>query len=235
MCGGTPSTLLKTKWPQGLSPRVRGNPPLYFRPNPIVRSIPACAGEPASSGWSIRLRRVYPRVCGGTRGVVIEGNDRVGLSPRVRGNPDARPAGGYPLGSIPACAGEPVVQAAARRASRVYPRVCGGTLPNSAFGSPVRGLSPRVRGNRWQAGKPGLTKGSIPACAGEPAPVCPAPCPLPVYPRVCGGTRLRNGRIELVAGLSPRVRGNPDARPAGGYPLGSIPACAGEPSFCPPG
>ena len=30
-------------------------------------SIPACAGEPTCQGRGGRLRRVYPRVCGGTR------------------------------------------------------------------------------------------------------------------------------------------------------------------------
>ena len=52
-----------------------------------------------------------------------------------------------------------------------------------------------------------------------------------VYPRVCGGTSCTLGRRSLWHGLSPRVRGNLKL----GYPLcrraGSIPACAGEPSY----
>ena len=93
----------------------------------------------------------------------------------------------------------------------------------------TRGLSPRVRGNLMlRCNKPG-TDGSIPACAGEPAP-CSLPGPLHrVYPRVCGGTRETDGAALARWGLSPRVRGNHPTtmtRPKGQR---SIPACAGEP------
>ena len=32
----------------------------------LLRSIPACAGEPAYQGPTLGHRKVYPRVCGGT-------------------------------------------------------------------------------------------------------------------------------------------------------------------------
>ena len=52
-----------------------------------VRSIPASAGEPGTTGETSTLPRVYPRVCGGTwpRCKVIK--LKPGLSPRLRGNP----------------------------------------------------------------------------------------------------------------------------------------------------
>ena len=52
-----------------------------------ARSIPACAGEPYRRGPYGSIGMVYPRVCGGThwRHDVI--GERLGLSPRVRGNP----------------------------------------------------------------------------------------------------------------------------------------------------
>ena len=92
-----------------------------------------------------------------------------------------------------------------------------------------RGLSPRVRGNR--PGGHGISnpERSIPACAGEPGFevfVCGG---SQVYPRVCGGTAGGRPVAGVIAGLSPRVRGNPrwwNGSPAG---RGSIPACAGEP------
>ena len=70
--------------------------------------------------------------------------------------------------SIPACAGEPGQPAPTWPQSRVYPRVCGGTL--SKPGTPVSlyGLSPRVRGNPAKAVRIPNLVGSIPACAGEP-------------------------------------------------------------------
>ena len=50
----------------GLSPRVRGKPPLASGDNNIVGSIPACAGEARASPIDQPPARVYPRVCGGS-------------------------------------------------------------------------------------------------------------------------------------------------------------------------
>ena len=50
------------------------------------------------------------------------------------------------------------------------------------------GLSPRVRGNLNADRVAARSRGSIPACAGEPTPSSPMRSPWKVYPRVCGGT-----------------------------------------------
>ena len=47
---------------------------------------------------------------------------------------------------------------------------------------------------------------------------------------MCGGTPDEPGKDGHSAGLSPRVRGNPDLRTATHRTGRSIPACAGEPS-----
>ena len=92
------------------------------------------------------------------------------------------------------------------------------------------GLSPRVRGNLRHLVRQQLTRGSIPACAGEPKrTTCTSPAPR-VYPRVCGGTSIRAPRTSRSAGLSPRVRGNRGRGAGSRREHGSIPACAGEPS-----
>ena len=70
---------------------------------------------------------VYPRVCGGTRGVEIAEGNREGLSPRVRGNQIVGIAARRALRSIPACAGEPSCALTRYHPPWVYPRVCGGT------------------------------------------------------------------------------------------------------------
>ena len=49
VCGGTRVSRRGRGTAEGLSPRVRGNPPLAGRVVIGRRSIPACAGEP--SGW----------------------------------------------------------------------------------------------------------------------------------------------------------------------------------------
>ena len=50
----------------------------------------------------------------------------IGLSPRVRGSPVPVTAPSVTDGSIPACAGEPVIASHNAQAAPVYPRVCGG-------------------------------------------------------------------------------------------------------------
>ena len=93
----------------GLSPRVRGNragcQPVPHR----RRSIPACAGEPGPTSLSRYDKKVYPRVCGGTCQVQASSLKQEGLSPRVRGNLDTDLLQNISLGSIPACAGEPLL------------------------------------------------------------------------------------------------------------------------------
>ena len=66
VCGGTTPWSRLCSRPIGLSPRVRGNPPLGLAFAGQQGSIPACAGEPFFCCPSICRCRVYPRVCGGT-------------------------------------------------------------------------------------------------------------------------------------------------------------------------
>ena len=110
--------------------------------------------------------------------------------------------------SIPACAGESGIYRADSVRSKVYSRVCGGSVKMTA---------PRA-GTR-----------SIPACAGEP-PVTPKiGVVVWVYPRVCGGTMSSLSGGGQMQGLSPRVRGNPNSGGVRSTCARSIPACAGEP------
>ena len=90
-------------------------------------------------------------------------------------------------------------------------------------------LSPRVRGNPLSVLAGGHINRSIPTCAGEPGSHREVGVVWGVYPHVCGGTGTASIRLDLLQGLSPRVRGNP-APPHPQIPVaGSIPACAGEP------
>ena len=71
---------------------------------------------------------VYPRVCGGTNGAERPITQADGLSPRVRGNLPLDVVCVRDDGSIPACAGEPVLATGVQYKGGVYPRVCGGTV-----------------------------------------------------------------------------------------------------------
>ena len=214
---------------RGLSPRVRGNLGVAQSSRDLFGSIPACAGEPWRGIFGRRVVWVYPRVCGGTRYHQNVSLDLMGLSPRVRGNRARKMAALGLRRSIPACAGEPNTDTQTTARGSVYPRVCGGTSMSRRSPSGLLGLSPRVRGNRWNALGWQRPRGSIPACAGEPRMfVRPMPM-ITVYPRVCGGTASKKGLALSLMGLSPRVRGNHVNHVPGRNVVRSIPACAGEP------
>ena len=168
VCGGTSISTSSTSQISGLSPRVRGNHSRNTRLSSRFGSIPACAGEPRSLNGGTPFLGVYPRVCGGTHAGRWRSPIMPGLSPRVRGN--HRPVSPVQpqSGSIPACAGEPRVFPARRILRRVYPRVCGGTSRAICFRPFSWGLSPRVRGNPSRPPISSRSRGSIPACAGEP-------------------------------------------------------------------
>ena len=152
--------------------------------------------------------RVYPRAGGGTSREAYREQLHAGLSPRRRGNLEAAGAVTHMTGSIPAQAGEPGAMGVDSRRARVYPRAGGGTAPDDIAVRKVRGLSPRWRGNRLH-GVPELVEvGSIPAQAGEPAPVRSCSTSARVYPRAGGGTALNDDSNAYDTGLSPRWRGN---------------------------
>ena len=195
----------------GLSPRVRGNLSGATTSTMMSRSIPACAGEPRGGTIFTAYSGVYPRVCGGTVDLMTGANVIMGLSPRVRGNPDRIFETPALEGSIPACAGEPIKNLLHASNKPVYPRVCGGTVERNIGNAKPNGLSPRVRGNPPAVFSAVFYRGSIPACAGEPEMLLSVPYRPPVYPRVCGGTKCHRSRRTFDDGLSPRVRGNRSA------------------------
>ena len=189
VCGGTIMLMESGTLSSGLSPRVRGNLALGVRPQDSCGSIPACAGEPPQALPSSRTCGVYPRVCGGTSRSRRTSAAPCGLSPRVRGNRRVAGLRDVGVGSIPACAGEPLWQFTAFLQCGVYPRVCGGTGDSGNGDILITGLSPRVRGNRRRVLVDIAVIGSIPACAGEPGSLRTRPPYRPIYPRVCGGTQ----------------------------------------------
>ena len=192
-------------------------------------SIPARAGEPSRPWAQGTAERVYPRACGGTIGWLTDWLIGWGLSPRVRGNPSVLPVPSRVTRSIPARAGEPTPPSSRPCPPRVYPRACGGTFPGQQPEGDQRGLSPRVRGNQLSSQRSNRCCRSIPARAGEPlVHRLPAPA-VQVYPRACGGTFAVRLVPVPLAGLSPRVRGNPSSVKLRMASIRSIPARAGEP------
>ena len=105
----------------------------------------------------------------------------------------------------------------------------GETANISGHADPPAGLSPHVRGNRYEASSLGAVTRSIPACTGKPSPRFISRPQPSVYPRMYGETKAYRTAQLFFRGLSPHVRGNLVADAWGWYPLGSIPACTGKP------
>ena len=189
-CGGTArTTFQKSDWTLRSIPASAGEPSLSAGLQPLPVYPRECGGTgPERRRWYATpvLTEVYPRECGGT----LPDLD-LGLSSGTPVYP--RECGGTVTGclsangkhtrtrSIPASAGEPSRQGTGWK----------------SFADRVRGLSPRVRGNRNETRNG--TNGNL----------------RMVYPRECGGTFQDCDRMRLKGrrlGLSPRVRGNPRQR-----------------------
>ena len=125
-CGGARSCSRTPGNHGGLSPQVRGSPPLTDDPHDIVGSIPAGAGEPVPSRWTGGFTWVYPRRCGGAAPGCRRAIPPAGLSPQVRGSLVREITSRTLRGSIPAGAGEPRIFRRGCDAPGVYPRRCGG-------------------------------------------------------------------------------------------------------------
>src|SRR5690554_2469477 len=107
VCGGTDSCRDLRTSQRGLSPRLRGNRLARVARGADLKTIPASAGEPASTGEPHHAEQDYPRVCGGTRLPGACASWPAGLSPRLRGNQRELLEVGDGGGTIPASAGEP--------------------------------------------------------------------------------------------------------------------------------
>ena len=193
----------------GSSPRVRGTPVHGVEQISRGGIIPACAGNTRVVEVAAGLVGDHPRVCGEHCAVSFAWAASVGSSPRVRGTQCERQFIAAVLGIIPACAGNTIWLIRAPYTDRDHPRVCGEhygrySLPTASVGS-----SPRVRGTPTAVPTSRRRLGIIPACAGN-TPRC-STCGWPDrdHPRVCGEHSMVYGRVAVVWGSSPRVRGTP--------------------------
>jgi len=212
----------------GPSPRARGSPRAPVAQEQPAGSIPACAGQSLST-WSKQfVKRVHPRVRGAVRRRGRVPDSAQGPSPRARGSlpRHARPLRRF--GSIPACAGQSVLDLFALGAPWVHPRVRGAVAFNASKAVKPSGPSPRARGSRSRWLCEPHQSGSIPACAGQSPPSSSTDSNRRVHPRVRGAVH-GNGRLQRQrSGPSPRARGSLSRAEPAAVPARSIPACAGQ-------
>ncbi len=98
----------QTRPEKGRSPHARGRLMALFIANPVVGSIPACAGEARQDRRRDTKGEVDPRMRGGGQLCKDRDIDNEGRSPPARGRPYGCPAVLSGVRSIPACAGEAV-------------------------------------------------------------------------------------------------------------------------------
>ena len=231
-----PRTRGATEWREraalgcwGLSPHARGNRLRIAPEGAGAGSIPARAGQPAGPRRRSPLAGVYPRTRGATAGAFDDVMWPMGLSPHARGNRRRIRRCDVADGSIPARAGQPLVDSQNPHRPQVYPRTRGATSVMALKWALRSGLSPHARGNREHYDRVPPRERSIPARAGQPTCRCTDSRVRGVYPRTRGATLKRVHHASALRGLSPHARGNRRCagRPSGAR--GSIPARAGQP------
>ena len=166
--GATEVLSLTDRKPLGPSPRERGN---LGRPQHVHRgrgSIPARAGQPHRTRSTGGRDRVHPRASGATVPPAVGAAGAGGPSPRERGNPRVLGMHSVTDGSIPARAGQPLIDTAGLRETEVHPRASGATVHEGSPPRILRGPSPRERGNLNSYRNARIGRGSIPARAGQP-------------------------------------------------------------------
>ena len=187
VCGGARILFRGSFSGWGRSPRVRGSLSRRGVGRGPGGSIPACAGEPMRTETARKDTRVDPRVCGGAGCPPRSVSAAKGRSPRVRGSLRELARSPVRVGSIPACAGEPISDRLGLGMFWVDPRVCGGAQSLDFRVRAGEGRSPRVRGSPERVVGNTERVGSIPACAGEPWRSGARRPVSRVDPRVCGG------------------------------------------------
>ena len=175
---------------------MRGSPPLLCEQRMTPGSIPASAGQPVRRGVSVLATTVYPRECGAAPLQSFPPHDTAGLSPRVRGSQAWRDVCRLRLRSIPASAGQPILQDSMAAGLAVYPRECGAASLASRRDMAVSGLSPRVRGSPPVIVSIAGNIRSIPASAGQPSSGDRRRCSRAVYPRECGAAKAQASRYN---------------------------------------
>ena len=98
----------------------------------------------------------------------MDASGKWGRSPHARGSLKCDTVFRLGVGSIPACAGEPVIVSGKILILRVDPRMRGGAPSAVKTEHRVWGRSPHARGSLSPQDEHTKLDGSIPACAGEP-------------------------------------------------------------------
>ena len=152
----------------------------------------------------------------------------VGSSPHARGTPCFHPWRDYPIGIIPACAGNTVGRPGHRARTGDHPRMRGEHRRDQPHRVTTPGSSPHARGTPCNRLDYAASTGIIPACAGNTSTRNETNADARDHPRMRGEHQLRGTLLGFLLGSSPHARGTPGPRAAQAWRSGIIPACAGN-------
>ncbi len=226
--GAAPTSRWATPAP-GRSPRARRSLAILLALLLAVRSISACAEEPAAPSVRPTRARVDLRVRGGAAWSRRRSGAKPGRSPRARRSLLARDSNGCAFRSISACAEEPGGGTLFGGLMTVDLRVRGGAILARRLTVEPAGRSPRARRSPAIVAAAQREKGSISACAEEPVNPLQWPGITEVDLRVRGGAYISAPRMTSRKGRSPRARRSRRVYATRNRSVGSISACAEEP------
>ena len=173
---------------------------------PVV-VIPANAGVIlVFASFPVEMPR-YPRECGGDPTALETVAHRRQLSPRMRGWSYANFRFQRRTCVIPANAGVILGQAKRKTPIQCYPRECGGDPQRWSKLYDICALSPRMRGWSRYNIHGVCPYYVIPANAGVILIASILYTGFRSYPRECGGDPVRGHLNQILAWLSPRMRG----------------------------
>ena len=218
----------------GPSPLTRGSHHRHYVSRQHRGSIPAHAGQPMGQAEVEAFLKVHPRSRGAAAKWSIDIAGLQGPSPLTRGSPDQAQDALLRSGSIPAHAGQPLTLTQCWSKPWVHPRSRGAAPAPQRRQASHLGPSPLTRGSRRVDRRRDSREGSIPAHAGQPLACRRISPALRVHPRSRGAASSIGCTSALAMGPSPLTRGSPLPKMPETWPVGSIPAHAGQPIFAAP-
>ena len=213
---------------RGSSPHARGTPSSAPDRWPLLRFIPACAGNTAGSGACSSCSTVHPRMRGEHCEVPAGRSPEDGSSPHARGTLRGSGRGDRRVRFIPACAGNTTTAPASGCWGAVHPRMRGEHNWGLFCVYPQAGSSPHARGTQQLRRHRPRQRRFIPACAGNTCEGDARHSAQTVHPRMRGEHQTAHVYAAGYTGSSPHARGTLVCLVARAVNKRFIPACAGN-------
>ena len=170
----------------------------------------------------------HPRGCGENRLMRLNGSNRNGSPPRMRGKLHSPPSRQRISGITPADAGKTPVKGSNRNNYWDHPRGCGENYQNHLKPHPQEGSPPRMRGKHYPNFINKRSNRITPADAGKTYRHGSLTANPKDHPRGCGENGICPAGKNCHYGSPPRMRGKPPSKTHTIKLTGITPADAGK-------